>query len=68
MKQTIVNYHKDKLKDWVAELSCGHFQHVRHNPPWLNRPWVESKIGRQANLGQQLNCVKCDEGAPVDKV
>ncbi|WP_372983133.1 DUF3565 domain-containing protein, partial [Marinobacter sediminum] len=22
-------------------MSCGHFQHVRHNPPWQNRPWVE---------------------------
>ena len=45
MKQAIVGYHTDDLNDWVAELRCGHFQHVRHNPPWQNRPWVESEEG-----------------------
>ena len=28
------------MHDWVAELECGHTQHVRHDPPWTNRPWV----------------------------
>ncbi len=66
MKQPIVDYHKDEKKDWVAELSCGHFQHVRHNPPFINRPWVANKKGRQSMIGHQLNCVKCDEAAPRD--
>lgn len=68
MKQAITGYHKDAENDWVAELNCGHFQHVRHNPPWINRPWVESAAGRNAKLGHELNCVKCDAGEPPDQV
>ena len=66
MNSAIVAYHKDEEDDWVAELQCGHYQHVRHNPPWTNRPWVESEEGRRSKLGIVLNCVKCDEGAPPD--
>lgn len=66
MQQPIVGYHRDEENDWVAELACGHNQHVRHNPPWINRPWVVTEAGRQAKLGMQLNCKKCDEGAPRD--
>lgn len=66
MQQPISGYHKDDLNDWVAELGCGHFQHVRHNPPWTNRPWVESKQGRRAMLGYMLNCKKCDLAEPKD--
>jgi len=66
MKQAICGFHQDDLGDWVAELACAHFQHVRHNPPWQNRPWVESSAGRAGMLGYQLNCVKCEEGAPPD--
>ena len=40
MNQSIVGYHKDVENDWVAELECGHFQHVRNKPPFINRPWV----------------------------
>ena len=66
MKQAIAGYHKDEEDDWVAELNCGHFQHVRHNPPWVSRPWVESVEGRASKLGSELNCVKCDSGEPKD--
>ncbi len=66
MKRQIVAYHQDELHDWVAELDCGHFQHIRHNPPWMNRPWVCTQAGRESKLGAQLNCVKCDAGAPKD--
>jgi len=68
MKQTITGFHRDELGDWVAELSCNHFQHVRHNPPWTNREWVTTQDGRQSMLGEVLNCVKCDSGAPQDGV
>lgn len=67
MKQPITGYHKDEHNDWVAELSCGHFQHVRHNPPWVSRPWVESVEGRKSMLAYELMCKKCDEGTPKDK-
>ncbi|MEO9944777.1 DUF3565 domain-containing protein [Paraglaciecola sp.] len=68
MEQPIVGYHKDEEDNWVAKLACGHFQHVRHNPPWTNRPWVTTTEGRHAMLGHKLNCKKCDEGLPPDEV
>jgi hypothetical protein len=62
----IIGFHQDEARDWVAELECGHFQHVRHNPPWINRPWALSKEGRAAAIGQGLQCRKCESGAPLD--
>lgn len=61
MKQPINGYHKDSENHWVAELACGHGQHVRHDPPWMERPWVTTEEGRQSRLGTELNCVRCDE-------
>lgn len=66
MKQAIVGYHQDELHDWVAELVCGHYQHLRHNPPWINRIWVTTTNGRRAKLGEKLACKKCDENAAKD--
>lgn len=60
MQRPITGYHQDEKGDWVAELSCGHGQHVRHKPPFLLRPWVESAQGRSAMLGTELDCVRCD--------
>lgn len=61
MKRKIVNFHKDEEVFWVADLECGHTQHVRHNPPWQIREWVLTKEGRNKFLGKELNCKKCDE-------
>ncbi len=61
MKQPIIGYHLDEEGSWVAELACGHGQHVRHEPPWQVRPWVTTPEGRARFLGFELNCVKCDE-------
>lgn len=60
MQRPIVGYHRDEHLDWVAELSCGHGQHVRHAPPFTLRPWVTSPEGREAKLGQVLDCLRCD--------
>jgi len=54
MEQAITGYHLDDENDWVAELVCGHFQHVRHQPPFINRPWVVNEQGRTAMLGHTL--------------
>jgi hypothetical protein len=62
----IIGFHQDEERDWVAELECGHFQHVRHDPPWMNRPWVLSEEGRSAIIGHSLRCRKCESGAPAD--
>ena len=67
MKQPIIGYHLDEENHWVAELACGHNQHVRHNPPWVSRPWVVTAEGRTRMLGYPLQCRKCDEGAPADR-
>ena len=64
MKQPIVGYHLDEEGHWVAELACGHGQHVRHDPPWQRRPWVVTPEGRQRFLGVTLDCVRCDRGEP----
>ena len=66
MLRPITGYHLDEEGHWVAELACGHHQHVRHDPPWQMRLWVTTKAGRQAYLGRQLPCVKCDRGAARD--
>lgn len=66
MQQKIVGYHRDEEQHWVAQLACGHNQHVRHDPPWTNRPWVITEAGRNRMLGRLLDCVKCDECAPAD--
>jgi hypothetical protein len=66
MDRPIIGFHQDEAGDWVAELACGHFQHVRHDPPWINRPWTQTAEGRAGALGRTLACRKCDQGAPPD--
>lgn len=60
MKQPIVGFSRDEEGDWVAELACGHRQHVRHRPPWENRPWVLTDAERTAKLGEFLDCPFCE--------
>ena len=38
MKRRMVGFHQDEEQHWVAELECGHNQHVRHHSPWSDRP------------------------------
>jgi len=66
LPQPIVGYHLDEEGHWVARLACGHNQHVRHDPPWIERPWVTTEAGRQAHLGHRLPCKKCLQGATRD--
>lgn len=54
MKQKVVSFDKDEEGDWCAALSCGHTQHIRHNPPWFNRPWVEQAKNRENFVGHDL--------------
>ncbi|HEY0529698.1 MAG TPA: DUF3565 domain-containing protein [Gemmatimonadaceae bacterium] len=59
----IVGFHQDDENHWVADLDCGHSQHVRNDPPWQVRPWVTTESGRNDFIGHVLKCVRCD-GAP----
>ena len=61
MNRKITGFHQDQFGDWVADLECGHAQHVRHRPPFELRPWAITDEGRQSRLGFELNCRKCDE-------
>lgn len=64
MNRAIVGFHQDEEGHWVADLECGHGQHVRHDPPWQVRVWVTTPQGRASFLGTTLNCLKCDRGEP----
>lgn len=60
MQRAMTGFHQDAQGHWVAELICGHAQHVRHEPPFTLRPWVLTAEGRAGRLGQALDCPLCD--------
>lgn len=60
MLRAIVSFHQDENHHWVATLACGHPQHVRHNPPFVERPWVVTAAGRAAHIGTDLDCKMCN--------
>lgn len=65
IERTIVSFEQDEHGDWLARLDCGHTQHVRNQPPWMNREWVTTKEGRASREGSKLQCAKCPfEGSP----
>lgn len=64
MKRRIIGLHQDEEGDWVAELECGHTQHVRHRPPWFSRPWTTTAESREKAIGTSLECPLCDREPP----
>ena len=60
MQQAITGFHQDEAGHWVADLACGHSQHVRHDPPWQVREWVVKEATRREHLGVPLECPQCD--------
>lgn len=58
-ERRITGFHQDDEGHWVAELECGHQQHVRHDPPWQVRPWVLDEVTRTARIGTLLACRLC---------
>jgi tellurite methyltransferase len=68
MLRTICGFHRDDQGTWIAELSCGHGQHVRHNPPWQERAWVNEEELRKAKIGAELDCPYCDMAAVPEGV
>ncbi|WP_449429821.1 DUF3565 domain-containing protein [Pseudomonas putida] len=59
----IIGFHQDDEGHWVVDLSCGHTQHLRHQPPWQARPWVLDADQRQQRIGQAFACGWCAQGA-----
>jgi tellurite resistance-related uncharacterized protein len=60
MQRPMTGFTTDADGHWVALLGCGHRQHVRHDPPLVERPWVTTAEGRRGRLGRTLDCVRCD--------
>jgi tellurite methyltransferase len=61
MQRSILEFRLDSEDDWAAELSCGHRQHTRHDPPRVERPWVLTADGRESRVGTTLDCGRCDK-------
>lgn len=55
--------HDPTEDEWIALLECGHRQHVRHNPPWVNRAWIRTQQGRSRAIGQPLRCRLCEQAS-----
>lgn len=60
MNTVIAAFHQDDALDWVADLGCGHRQHMRHRPPWTERAWVTTAEGRAGKIGAAVDCSLCD--------
>ena len=50
----IIGFHQDEETNWVAELSCGHQQPVRHRPPFTERPGSSLKRSAPASWGMKF--------------
>ncbi|HET8762292.1 MAG TPA: DUF3565 domain-containing protein [Gemmatimonadales bacterium] len=61
-ERRITGFHQDTEGDWVAELECGHTQHMRHDPPWQVREWVMTETGRAERVGTVVECGWCELG------
>ncbi|HEV8397219.1 MAG TPA: DUF3565 domain-containing protein [Vicinamibacterales bacterium] len=59
MERRIVAFSQDDEGHWVAELECGHRQHMRHRPPFERRDWVTTPEGRESRIGVMVNCRAC---------
>ncbi|RAU43714.1 MULTISPECIES: DUF3565 domain-containing protein [unclassified Pseudomonas] len=65
---TVTGFRQDQDGHWIAELSCGHTQHLRHQPPWQSRAWVLDSKQRQEKIGQPFHCGWCAQGADDDNL
>lgn len=66
MEKIIYAFERDDEGHWRAKLVCGHYQHVRHEPPLVSREWVLSPEGRSTRIGKGLECRKCEDGDVPD--
>lgn len=66
MLRRVVGFRPDDEGHWIADLACLHSQHVRHQPPFRNVPWVLDESGRAERVGTQLACPLCDRAELPD--
>ena len=67
VNRRIIDFQTDEHGDWRAALDCGHFQHVRHDPPLTTRSWVLTEAGRASRIGLELDCKRCEETAETEE-
>ncbi|TKJ68602.1 DUF3565 domain-containing protein [Pseudomonas viridiflava] len=67
-KSTVIDFRQDEEGHWFAMLSCGHTQHLRHQPPWQSRAWVLDPAKRQQKIGQGFHCGWCAKAADNDSL
>ncbi len=58
--RSMTRFRRDDDGDWVAELSCLHAQHIRHDPPFSEAAWIEDREERSRRIGELLECPLCD--------
>jgi tellurite methyltransferase len=68
MKQPIAGFTQDEDHHWVAHLVCGHRRHVRHIPPFDDRPWTQAQSARDGMLGELMDCTRCSESEPPEGI
>jgi tellurite resistance-related uncharacterized protein len=61
MKRQITGFQLDSDQAWLAALACGHQRHVRHDPPWQERAWIQHREERESRIGSDLDCALCDQ-------
>lgn len=55
----IISFQRESDTAWVAQLDCGHTQHIRHAPPFKLAPWVVGEQARAERIGALLPCPLC---------
>jgi tellurite methyltransferase len=60
MHRAMTGFRRDDDGDWVAELSCLHSQHIRHDPPFWEAAWIDDDDQRARRVGEPLDCPLCD--------
>lgn len=64
-ERAIVGFRLDADGHWIADLACGHSQHMRHRPPFVERAWVVTAAGRAAKIGTRIDCRLCTVEEPA---
>lgn len=54
LPQSIIGFHQDEEGHWVAELACGHNQHVRHDLAVATTALGADRAGTSAVCGARL--------------
>ncbi|WP_426112529.1 DUF3565 domain-containing protein [Pseudomonas sp. DSP3-2-2] len=65
---TVIGFRQDEQGHWIAMLSCGHTQHLRHQPPWQSRAWVLDPAQRAQKIGQSFHCGWCAQSPDNDNL